>query len=335
MEPETRLSNLETLYDGLCHQINLLKEELESIKTTNIATANSTSNQLNRLREDMLSILSNNVTTNPNPKPKLPLPPIFTGAEPAAHLLDAELSNWAFMAQHYLTAVGMETDPAGVYVIAARLQGHAASWYRSQCTTHSKVYHNPRELIHDLLEAFKPTNAIEQARDALAELTQQDNVQEYTRRFKQLLLAIPDIHESEILDRYKRGLKPMICQQVKLQKCTNLETMITVALSAENIHDKSNPIKPFSQNYENPSMDIDAVELSKIQSYPFKKLSPEEREILYKYQGCFKCRRVYAGHTSTNCPDQKPSPPAKDANAVDIPQDFGYSSETDSYASVG
>lgn len=218
MEPEQRLILLESAYDTLCRQFTQLQEEMQTLKNTTAAAANATMNQL--------TILSQN--TAPNTTPKLPLPPIFTGSESAAHLLDAELSNWIFMSKHYLAAVGMESDPAGVYVIAARLQGHAASWYRSQCTTHSKTYTRPMDLIHDLLEAFKPTNAVEQARDALAELKQQENVQEYTRRFKQLLLAIPDIHESEILDRYKRGLKPKIKQQVKLQKCANLETMISL-----------------------------------------------------------------------------------------------------------
>lgn len=284
----------------LLEQIRHLQEEIRNERQTK-ETTNAIINNL----QDQITTLRSTIQPAAPARPKLPLPPVFTGSETD---LDAELSNWAFMSKHYLNAVDLERDTAGVYVIASRLQGHAASWYRSQCTTHNRNYRDPLALINDLVDAFKPTNAVDQARDALAELTQTTSVQDYTRKFKVLLLAIPNINEAEILDKYKRGLQANIRQQVKLQKCHDLETMVAVALSVENVTSSRTRFHlPKSEVNQQVSMDIDAVTalgIKNLQKPPFKKLSQDEKDILAKHHGCFRCRRVFVDHSAYNCPEK-------------------------------
>lgn len=285
MDPETRFTRLEAAYNSLLKQLNTLEEKLTNLEQTR--------------------------PIEPTNKFKIPLPPIFNAAEPLPHLLDSELSNWSFLAKQYLAITDLTKDPTGVYVISSRLQGHAASWFRSQCTTHSRNYIDPIKLIDDLVLAFRPTNAVEAARDSIAELKQTKSVLEYTKIFQELLLAIPDIHQSEILDKYKRGLKSKIKQQVKLQKCQDLNAMITVALAAENT--TQNPAyvswdtsTPTSAPTTSVPMEIDAVEIAEIQraqQRPFSKLNEEQKIILTKYHGCFKCRRIFSEHRFSNCPE--------------------------------
>ncbi|CAI5950609.1 unnamed protein product [Closterium sp. NIES-65] len=76
---------------------------------------------------------------------------------------------------------------------------------------------------------FEPVNSIERARDNLAELRQHRSVAEYINRFRELVLEIPDIPAAELMDKFKRGLKPKIRTEVELRGATTLDEMIRVA----------------------------------------------------------------------------------------------------------
>ncbi|CAI5934453.1 unnamed protein product [Closterium sp. NIES-64] len=76
---------------------------------------------------------------------------------------------------------------------------------------------------------FEPVNAIERARDNLADLRQHRSVAEYINRFRELVLEIPDIPAAEQMDKFKRGLKPKIRTEVELRSAATLDEMIRVA----------------------------------------------------------------------------------------------------------
>ncbi|CAI5964364.1 unnamed protein product [Closterium sp. NIES-64] len=76
---------------------------------------------------------------------------------------------------------------------------------------------------------FEPINFIERARDNLAELRQHRSVAEYINRLRELVLEIPDIPAAELMDKFKRGLKPKIRTEVELRGATTLDEMIRVA----------------------------------------------------------------------------------------------------------
>lgn len=58
-----------------------------------------------------------------------------------------------------------------------------------------------------LRQEFIPINAVIQARDQLAVLTQTGTVTEYINEFRKLQLQIPDLSLGDALDRFVRGLK--------------------------------------------------------------------------------------------------------------------------------
>ena len=66
-----------------------------------------------------------------------------------------------------------------------------------------------------LVQAFKPVNSKKIARNKIAGLKQTNSVQKYNDEFRTLCRDIDDMNEAEKLDRYIRGLKPTVRDDVK------------------------------------------------------------------------------------------------------------------------
>jgi hypothetical protein len=98
---------------------------------------------------------------------------------------------------------------------------------------------------------FKPVNAKKIARDKLAALRQTHSVVKYNYEITQLFLEIGDVHESEKLDRYVRGLKDKVRMEVELAEPTTLAQAMAKAQRVDGItyHSRTmNNMDPTSNN---------------------------------------------------------------------------------------
>ena len=119
-----------------------------------------------------------------------------------------------------------------------------------------------------LVSMFKPVNAKKIARDKLAALKQTHSVAKYNYNISQLFLEIGDIHESEKLDRYVRGLKDKIRLEVELAEPTTLTQAMAKAQRVDGITYHSRMTQDMGSAYHNKYTasvnDSNAIDLSMV-----------------------------------------------------------------------
>jgi hypothetical protein len=148
---------------------------------------------------------------------------------------------------------------------------------------------------------FKPINSVKAARDKLANHRQTRSVQEYTYRFRQIILEIPSMSEDEKLDRFTRGLKPQTRNEVELREPSSLDELVRIAERFDSISFQTNQREPERRYVPRPAfVRNDPMEIDNIQ---YKKLSDHEKETLRKNGDCFYCRKH--GHRAIDCPEKK------------------------------
>ncbi|CAI7757487.1 unnamed protein product [Closterium sp. NIES-54] len=133
-------------------------------------------------------------------------------------------ARWLFQVEEYLSLCHVNRAEWARHA-GMMLRGAAATWWQSCHATISTW----EEFSASLLMNFEPVNAIERARDNLADLRQHRSVAECINRFRELVLEIPDIPAAEQMDKFKRGLKPKIRTEVELRGAMTLDEMIRVA----------------------------------------------------------------------------------------------------------
>ncbi|CAI7905974.1 unnamed protein product [Closterium sp. NIES-54] len=131
---------------------------------------------------------------------------------------------WLFQMEEYLSLCHVNQAEWARHA-GMMLRGAAATWWQSYHAAISTW----EEFSASLRINFEPVNAIERARDNLAELRQHRSVAEYINRFRELVLEIPEIPVAKQMDKFKRGLKPKIRTEVELRGATTLDEMIRAA----------------------------------------------------------------------------------------------------------
>lgn len=219
--------------------------------------------------------------------------------KPTAFKGDHKTNVQAWISQMEMYIKGESPDRAFA-VAMSYLEGDAYTWFETyKSTTNIETW----ELMRDaLLERFNPLDKALVARDKLAKWRQIKDVTTYNRDFRQILLDIPDITETEKLDRYTRGLKQYIWEPLCINKYDTLEQCMTDALKVEaakrgskqrmSVQSGSKPMSYGSSTSGPVPMDLSATEL--------KKLTPEERERCMKEGLCLRCREK--GHLARSCP---------------------------------
>ena len=109
------------------------------------------------------------------------------------------------------------------------LKDNMALWWRSVTNGAKDPTIEWKMLKFALIEQFKPANANKLARDRLANLKQTTSVQAYAFAFRAIILEISNIAESEKLDRFVRGLKDRVRQEVELRDPATLEEANKIA----------------------------------------------------------------------------------------------------------
>ena len=155
--------------------------------------------------------------------------------------LNENVDRWLFQVEQYFQAVDENEDSHRVAFAAALLRNTAASWWEKVVRDNEKAGKEERECTwkqfkDGITSTFRSTNRVERARDQLARLTQRTSVGDYLSRFMALTFDIPDLSESEQLDKFFRGLKYNIRKQLKLKgKPTTFADMISEAQRIDSV----------------------------------------------------------------------------------------------------
>jgi hypothetical protein len=234
-----------------------------------------------------------------------------------------KLGDWLFQVKNYVALVKIPVENQ-VNFLVALLRGTALSWWRL-------VSLNPQDIPRDIqafetliCQQFQVEDEVKMARDLLAKACQKGSVHSYTTYFRSLLLKIKDISEAEAKDRYIRGLKPRVQQEVILRDCKSLAEIIRMAERFDSIN-QSLPKFPESSRLlqaavQPDAMDIDMVQIeekaielpsqhvaaARVSQGQRSPLSDSERRELARNRACFYCRQP--GHFKQHCPSRPVRP---------------------------
>jgi hypothetical protein len=184
--------------------------------------------------------------------------------------MGSDVDAWLFMVLQYAYITGIADDDR-VKWAATYLTGKAATWWRGMVMQQAEGDIDRvtwDQFCIGLKGMFKPVNAKKIARDKLAALKQTHSVAKYNYDITQLFLEIGDIHESEKLDRYVRGLKDKVRMEVELTEPTTLAVAMSKAQRVDGItyHSRmmSNMDHTSSHTYRTSNNDASAMDLGMI-----------------------------------------------------------------------
>lgn len=168
---------------------------------------------------------------------KIPKPNYYLGARDSI-----KLGIWLTRMKTYLT-ISATPLQYQVTVAAAYLAGNAYTWYVTVSPEWNTNDHGyvPWDFFEQALNAnFLPTNAEQQHWNQWHELRQEHSVDAYISRFRQLKILL-NITPQSALDKFIRGLKQKVKEQVVLRNVTTIEEAIQLAASYDEIQRQFNP----------------------------------------------------------------------------------------------
>lgn len=234
-----------------------------------------------------------------------------------------KLGDWLFQVKNYIALVRIPAQHQVNFAVAL-LRGSALSWWRIFALDPEKL---PTDLIafeRQIILQFQVEDEVKIARDLLAKATQKGSVHAYTAHFRSLLLKIRDMSEAEARDRYLRGLKTRIQEEVILRDCKTLNEMIRLAERFDSIHQNIQRSATSAQPAIADAMDVDVVQVPEEKElnhqYPVedvavagvfpqihrRPLTDADRRHLSRNKACFYCRQ--AGHFKRDCPNRPRRP---------------------------
>lgn len=281
----------ETQLQRMAGEIGRLQQLAHELQQSNL--------HLNAEVQETRRVLStgrgSNQPVNPTPRAKVPDPPTYDGSSKAN-----EIEVWKFLLLQYFLATGIEDQIAQVNLASTLLRGNAALWFISHYSADARP-ESFEALTRALTDQFGDKDAVKKARDQLCALRQTKSARVYTNKFRQLLIQIPDIGDSDVLDKYIRGLKMDIQKEVWLKNPSSLDEAIQLAERVDSLFQglkfgNARPAYAKSPVFQSDAMDVDNVQYT-----PSKgRLTSKDRAQLKANGGCFYCRQL--GHVLKNCP---------------------------------
>jgi len=187
---------------------------------------------------------------------KLPNISPFTGEE--------DVNTWLYLLDLHIIALNY-SDTQGFVYAASLLKDDALSWLIVRKDTIGNSYKTLKDTIK---KEFTLSNASEDARGKLAALKQTASVSEYASNFRKLVRLIDKIDENEQIDRFVRGLKPLIQIQIRLSDKKKIEEIIGTALTIDNIINQNehydNIINQNQNEHKRDMMELDSLTINQM-----------------------------------------------------------------------
>ena len=136
------------------------------------------------------------------------------------------------------------------------LRDAAESWWRSHVVSTTDPQGSPTDgrlvtwaaFANCLKDVFTPIPEKERARSRLYDLKQTGSVQAYTALFREVTFVLDDLSPSEAFSLYKRGLKPKVWSDIRLQFPKMLEAVIALAEQADAEGSSVGPDRPTARS---------------------------------------------------------------------------------------
>lgn len=244
-----------------------------------------------------------------------------------------EVETWLFSMERHFKALNVTDQQKMINFAATLFDKEPVQWWRLQCLRRDPPFDTWADFCAAMRKQYLSVLHLQRARDRLASLTQTSSVRKYTQSFSAVCLEIgDDLSESEKFDRFKRGLKPRMRQELELRRITDYEEAITVCERMDDVlyayRDKNNDRTGFA-SWSTPAptpMELGNQELAALlkpavipgryltsknsnggpPAATGPRLSDEERRALREQNACFYCRQP--GHTMKECKLKPPRP---------------------------
>lgn len=145
----------------------------------------------------------------------------------------ANADAWIFEMEQYFAVTNMAPDTQTPYAVAF-LRDMASTWWRSVVRQKPELLRvNWATFKEQLLTRFRPIEASKTARTMLNTLKQTGTVSDYCNTFFRQLQLIDDMAMADQIDRFTRGLKFSIAQEVDMHDPKTLEAAMNLAQRAD------------------------------------------------------------------------------------------------------
>jgi hypothetical protein len=174
-----------------------------------------------------------------------------------------DVDAWLSEVERYFKACGILNviaDERCVPYAVTILRGDASIWWESNQIMIREEELEPVVYWYQFQDAirtqFQAANKSQTARDELSKLSQKKSVLAYTAEFNRLCIRIDNLHYTEKLDRYIRGLKPAIRIEVKKIQPKLFGQAVSIAEQIDNILFENGP----KINFKSSSTFIDRAD---------------------------------------------------------------------------
>src|SRR5271169_370747 len=213
------------------------------------------------------------------------------------------LDNWTFSVDQYFILTDTPVHKQGPFV-STLLRDEALLWYRSSYETWDPETPLTWEIIRTpMRKYFAPPNEDRRLQDEWANLRQYGTVFEYVSVLTALAMRIPGLSQTQILDKFIRGLKPKTRIEVELRDPKIPDEAYRLADRFDRIVYGTRNTSFLTQNYNRyaptsgASSNADYGEPMQIDTLRPRRPGQQPRN-----QGlCFTCRKP--GHIAVNCPE--------------------------------
>lgn len=132
------------------------------------------------------------------------------------------------------------SDPRSILYAVSYFDRTATDWWLARKLAAGGDPYGGFSCFGDFKEAverqFGEKDGPEKARQQLRRLSQAGSVSQYAARFRQLILQLPERHESDRISDFMAGLKPEVRTHVALQRLTTLDACMEAAEIADRVH---------------------------------------------------------------------------------------------------
>jgi len=216
------------------------------------------------------------------------------------------LGNWIFSVDQYFILTDMPAHKQGPFV-STLLRDEALLWYRSSYETWDPA----TPLTWDILRAamrqyFAPPNEDRRLQDEWANLRQHGTVFEYVSVLTALAMRIPGLSQTQILDKFIRGLKPKTRIEVELRDPRTPDEAYRLADRFDRIVYGTKNTSFLTQNYNRyastSNSNTDYSEPMQIDTLRPRRAGTQDIRRLRTQGLCFTYKKP--GHIAANCPKE-------------------------------